>query len=63
MEQLEGERAGPSGKAAAWAARLGLVAGFEDIQCTEAVAAELESSAAAALDLDSLYIVSGAVHH
>lgn len=49
MERLKGERAGSSREAAAWAAGLGLVASFEDFQCTGAVAAELKSSAAAAL--------------
>lgn len=55
VEQLVGEAAeGP--------ARIELVADFEDIQCTVAVAAE-PGSFAAALDPDSLYIDSGAVHH
>lgn len=61
MEQWEGETAGPSGKAAEGGGRLELVADSEDIRCTVAVAAE-PGSCVAALDLDSLYIDSGALH-
>lgn len=68
MERLKGERAGSSGKAAAWAARLGLVTGSEDIQCTEAAAALGEGPgrlvlppARNVLDFETISNVSGRI--
>ena len=62
MEQLGGETGALSGKTAAGAERLELVADSGDIRNIVAVTAESGSSAVA-LELDGLYIDSGAVHH
>lgn len=59
MEQLEGETGAPSGKTAARAERLELVADSGDIRYTVTES----GSSAVALELDGLYIESGAVHH